>query len=229
MISLEAPSSKLKTESAMLTLPFIPDTILADATDTIFDWTGTIRYMLTGNRSIDDITVQYDASLLGPGITHDHVSRLMATEDFWYSMPITEQGYQLLGALRELPQMVMIVTSLPPRTSTREARRAAAIAKVMITERLSLPVCVVADAVGVPWHETKAMMAGPRKVLIDDSQRNVEAFTEAGGQAVLVPRPWNNATGDPVDLLRFLCEPIEGVDLPLPRVFENVAMHGEHV
>lgn len=204
---------------------FIPDTILADADDTIFDWTGTVRYMLAGTREIGDITAQYDPGLLGPGVTAAMVSEIMEREDFWYSLPITVEGQALLDAFAELPQRVMIVTSLPPRSHTRAARRAAAHAKAMMTERLNLPVAIMADCSGVPWHEMKAMFAGPRKVLIDDSRSNVEAFSLAGGQAVLVPRPWNGGIGDPVALLRFLCSPIDGVDAPRLKH----AMHGEHV
>lgn len=39
----------------------------------------------------------------------------------------------------------------------------------------------------------KYFCASPDTVLIDDSDHNVNAFREAGGQAILVPRPWNSA------------------------------------
>ena len=38
----------------------------------------------------------------------------------------------------------------------------------------------------------KQFAAGPGKILVDDHYPNVEKFREAGGQAVLVPRPWNS-------------------------------------
>ena len=37
----------------------------------------------------------------------------------------------------------------------------------------------------------KEIFAGPDTLLIDDWDRNVEEFRKAGGQAILVPRPWN--------------------------------------
>ena len=37
----------------------------------------------------------------------------------------------------------------------------------------------------------KKIFAGPDTLLIDDRDKNVEEFTAAGGQGILVPRPWN--------------------------------------
>lgn len=38
----------------------------------------------------------------------------------------------------------------------------------------------------------KHMCARPDALLIDDSDKNVKAFRDHGGQAILVPRPWNS-------------------------------------
>lgn len=38
----------------------------------------------------------------------------------------------------------------------------------------------------------KSLMAHPDVILIDDYDKNVKAFTQAGGHAVRVPRPWNS-------------------------------------
>lgn len=46
--------------------------------------------------------------------------------------------------------------------------------------------------------DNKAELARSDRLLIDDADHNVESFIEAGGQAILYPRPWNhgNETGD---------------------------------
>ncbi len=38
----------------------------------------------------------------------------------------------------------------------------------------------------------KGFVAGPGKILVDDRDKNCEAFRAGGGQAVLVPRMWNS-------------------------------------
>ncbi len=49
----------------------------------------------------------------------------------------------------------------------------------------------------------KEFCAGPGRVLIDDSDANVRAFRDAGGEVLLVPRPWNLLAGlDPLEHLR---------------------------
>lgn len=48
----------------------------------------------------------------------------------------------------------------------------------------------------------KSLFANSESLLIDDSQENIEAFIEAGGHAVLVPRPWNGGNSLPSGTLR---------------------------
>lgn len=39
----------------------------------------------------------------------------------------------------------------------------------------------------------KELLAGPDRLLIDDSDENCKRFREAGGQAIVYPQPWNTA------------------------------------
>lgn len=47
----------------------------------------------------------------------------------------------------------------------------------------------------VIYVKDKSFLAHPGMVLIDDSQSNCEAFLKAGGNVIIVPRPWNNFHG----------------------------------
>lgn len=41
----------------------------------------------------------------------------------------------------------------------------------------------------------KSLLAGPDTLLIDDKDENIAEFVAAGGQGILVPRPWNELHG----------------------------------
>jgi hypothetical protein len=41
--------------------------------------------------------------------------------------------------------------------------------------------------------DDKHLLAGPGRVLIDDKDSNIDAWIDAGGIGILVPRPWNSA------------------------------------
>jgi hypothetical protein len=43
----------------------------------------------------------------------------------------------------------------------------------------------------VSYTSEKHLLAGPGRLLIDDSPRNCERFAMFGGAALLFPRPWN--------------------------------------
>lgn len=53
------------------------------------------------------------------------------------------------------------------------------------------------------FGSAKHVFAGGGAVLVDDSDRNVDDFEAAGGDAVLIPRPWNRLRNDTDDAGRF--------------------------
>lgn len=77
------------------------------------------------------------------------------------------------------------------------------ISNVCILSATSLsPNCVKGKTVWLNKHlpnvphllgpgKAKPFCAAPDTILIDDTEKNVDAFQRAGGRALLVPRPWN--------------------------------------
>lgn len=59
----------------------------------------------------------------------------------------------------------------------------------------------------------KHLVAGPGKLLIDDSDRNCAAWREEGGAAILFPRPWNEH--------RHIDDPIPFLQMELIRILKE--------
>ena len=64
-------------------------------------------------------------------------------------------------------------------------------------------------AKGMIFSWGKGVIGGPERVLVDDRDRNVEDWNEAGGCGILVPRPWNKYHLYSHMAFRFVKEEIE--------------------
>jgi hypothetical protein len=105
-------------------------------------------------------------------------------KDFWAGLPWTEEGPSLVEALESsFPKESIAILSSPCRTPGCAEGKIAWIEK-------NLPQYVGRYFLGT----AKYFLAGPRKILLDDYDRNVENFTRNGGVGVLTPRPWNRAS-----------------------------------
>lgn len=106
-------------------------------------------------------------------------------EDFWAGLRPTAECFEIVGAAEEVfgPENVCVMTS-PVRTA------GCAEGKIRWLRR-HLPQFSRRFLIG----PEKQFAASPRAWLIDDSDENVDKFRRWGGNAYLVPRPWNSAHG----------------------------------
>jgi hypothetical protein len=103
---------------------------------------------------------------------------------FWENLPWTLEGKELVKHITELfGTRVVLLTSPSLNLGAVEGK----IAWV----RRELPEFARRLFVG----SAKDMLAGPSKILVDDSDANLAAFEKEGGVVVPVPRPWNNRAG----------------------------------
>lgn len=119
------------------------------------------------------------------------------TYDFWASLPSYTHSPALICAAKHLvgEENVFLATSptLDPQCAAGKLawvkqHAPSFIRRIMIGPR-------------------KELMANPYHALVDDSDKNVDAFRNAGGSAFLVPRPWNtlkDVTTDYFILFKFL-------------------------
>ena len=125
-------------------------------------------------------------------------------EAFW--SPMGEDFWANLEPTPEMPHIVELVESHFNRDV------------YLCTSPCQTPGCTTGKARWVEKHLPnyrrklillggKDLFAGPNRVLIDDHDKNVEAWRLAGGMAVLVPRPWNlhrNSQVRVIDHLAFM-------------------------
>lgn len=100
---------------------------------------------------------------------------------FWASLPLTSECHEIVEMARKAFGDNVCLLSSP------SGMRAALPGKFTWIRR-NLPEFIDRFLIG----HTKEFVAAPHALLIDDYDHNVDAFCAAGGQAFLLPRPWNS-------------------------------------
>jgi len=102
-------------------------------------------------------------------------------EDFWVNVGWTKDGPDILVYLESIfgPENICLLSA--PTLSHSVSGKFKWIEK-------NLPQYLKRFLIG----PAKRFCAYEDAVLIDDRDKNVEEFIDAGGQAILVPRPWNS-------------------------------------
>ena len=103
---------------------------------------------------------------------------------FWQNLPWMHDGYDILTAIeyKFAPTQIYLLTTPMPNVESATGRW-----------------LWIKNHMGMYYKRTiitqapKHLLARPNTLLIDDKDENVDGFREAGGKALLVPRPWNRA------------------------------------
>lgn len=120
------------------------------------------------------------------GTTREEVNQHCGP-NFWANLPWMADGREILAEVlaRFYPQELMVLTTPMPNNGSYSGK--------MIWFEKNCP--ELYERV-VPTLVPKEEFAYDfNTILIDDCQDNVEAFINAGGAAILVPRPWNPHDG----------------------------------
>ena len=169
--------------------------IFLDVDDVLVDFTLAVLSQLTGYKigPVDfkpewgfDIARAYN-ELSRPFEIH------ISPEQFWAKIPM--EFWATRKKTEECDEIIRSSSELVGRQNV-----------FLLTAPINDPECgsgkmeLIRDIFPEFWNDRRYIIAPPKYVcaqpgslLIDDSDRNVDAFREAGGIAVLFPRPWNSA------------------------------------
>lgn len=125
-------------------------------------------------------------------VTHDQVMDAMRDEghQFWARLPIYPWAYGLIGTIDRSGADYYLLTT--------HAGGESAMGKVQWVRRFLPHLEDRMILTKQKWH-----CAGPGRVLIDDHHRNIDAWNNAGGHAILWPSPHNRARTErlPIDTI----------------------------
>ncbi len=115
------------------------------------------------------------------GFTLDQVNS-WCTLDFWANLEWMHDGRDILRAIMNTVglEKVYLLTAPMPNLESASGK--------MMWVSGNLPICLKRTII---VQAPKSLLANPNTLLIDDKDENVEKFVTAGGNAILVPRPWN--------------------------------------
>lgn len=105
------------------------------------------------------------------------------TQEFWATVPLADGLWFLLNRCEKLVGKENVCVLSSPTSDP------ACAAGKMIWIHNNLPQWLHRQFLIGPC---KHFCATPDALLIDDSDKNVDQFRKHGGQAILVPRPWNS-------------------------------------
>ena len=101
--------------------------------------------------------------------------------DFWANLHWTSDGLDIFKAVFEkFPNDIYLLTTPMPNIESYTGKA------------LWVDKCIpVWNNRLIITQAPKSLLAGSDTLLIDDKDENIEEFVAAGGQGILVPRPWN--------------------------------------
>ncbi len=117
------------------------------------------------------------------GISSKNVDAI-CNQEFWRTLPWTEDGQRMLYGWVNIMGMfddITILTTPMPNPDSWTGK--------YLWIRENMPEKFLKNTIML--QGSKAQLAGPGTLLIDDKDQNIEEFRAAGGQGILVPRPWN--------------------------------------
>lgn len=154
--------------------------IFLDLDGVLCDWVRGVARLYGKSFTQEDICHWAHATEL-VGITDKQLWDDLADDDFWANLPLTKEFGFFMNLIQPVIEDVCILTSPGPFGGLSGKQRWIERHLPYFWDRKQYLVGPAKD-----W------CAGPGKLLIDDSDSNIQTWRLQGGDGILVPRRWND-------------------------------------
>jgi 5'(3')-deoxyribonucleotidase len=113
------------------------------------------------------------------GVTFENINKVCDIP-FWASLSWTKEGKQILEMVEAIFDDVYLLTTPMPNPGSATGK------ELWIEKHIQRYKNRM-----IITRASKGLFAGSDRVLIDDKNQNIHDFVDAGGQGILIPRPWN--------------------------------------
>jgi len=115
------------------------------------------------------------------------VKKIRETTGFWCDLPFHDDGMRLWWWLKNLCYWTDTPLTICTTPMSGDEIR-------FLSQRQLWIEAYMYDSdetLAIIYCKQKQLLAGHGRLLIDDSKANTDAFEKAGGETILIPRPWN--------------------------------------
>lgn len=171
------------------------DTVFLDVDDVLADFMDGIHktlnipynYKIYPYKKGDWNILGYQTKLNDGSLVTFEKCNACCTTLFWQHLEWMHDGHDILKEVIKYfkPEQIYLLTSPMPNVESATGK--------WIWVKKNLPKYYKQTII---TQAPKSLLAKPDCLLIDDKDENVEEFIAAGGDAILVPRPWNKLYKD---------------------------------
>lgn len=115
----------------------------------------------------------------------DFWAGINSKKSFWNDLKPYPWLHELIAAAKFCGESIKIATSPSKHAISYRGKRE------WVEQYLGID--IYAGAIELIMIKSKHLLAAPDRLLIDDSDKNINAFREAGGCGILFPQRWNSA------------------------------------
>lgn len=164
--------------------------------DTVFvDMDGVVADFLTACFKIHDKDSTHWNNPIHRGKFWVNEAWGQTNEEFWRPIRNVQQFWENLPAYAHAQDLILYLESKLPKSSI-----------YFLSAPAPYPACHAGKVSWILEHfpeyknrliltQHKKFLAGNNRLLVDDADHNIQQFRSYGGQAVLLPRPWNSEHG----------------------------------